>query len=72
MGRRRMVGVYIDPQVDREVEHLSVDTGRTKSELYELGARVVVDLVRSGDLAPGTKAMLEELRKTIAASKVRG
>ena len=69
MGRvaRKAVGVYVSPHVDREVEHLSVDTGKTKSELYELGLRVLLELLRDGRLSAETSRRIEELREKLQA-----
>ena len=47
MGRVK-VGFSIDEQVDRALSHLSVDLKARKSELYELGARLVIALAKVG------------------------
>jgi hypothetical protein len=49
MGRRA-VGVYVDELVDKMIEHLSIDAEITKSDLYELGARIVLALAGEGRL----------------------
>ncbi|MCE4619014.1 MAG: hypothetical protein F7C37_06190 [Desulfurococcales archaeon] len=46
--RRVVVGVRIDPEVDREIEHLKVDTRLMKGDLYEAGAAVVLAIARLG------------------------
>ena len=57
---RRAVGVYVDPQVDREVEHLAVDTDLTKSELYELGAKIILVVAKTGRLPEDLASQLDE------------
>ena len=58
--KRHVVGVYVDPRVDREIEHLSVDSGQTKSGLYELGARILIALARHGTAPDVLAAILQE------------
>ena len=69
MEKRRPVGVYVDPRVDREVEHLAVDTGLTKSELYELGARILVELARQGRLTGETEKAVKGIRAILEKIK---
>jgi len=63
---RRLVGVYVDPRVDREIEHLAVDTGKKKSDLYELGAKILIDLVTMKTLGTETANKLGELQEAFS------
>ena len=79
MRVRRAVGVYVDPQVDREVEHLAVDTGLTKSELYELGAKIILAVAKSGRLPEDLASRLDEQARaklqqilTVLAAEAQG
>ncbi|ALL00055.1 hypothetical protein Pyrde_0005 [Pyrodictium delaneyi] len=58
MSRTR-VSVYVDTELDRTIEHLAVDLGMKKYEIYELGARAIVELITTGTLS-------EQLRSKIA------
>ena len=58
MGRRP-IGVYVAPRVDRGIEHLAVDAGRTKSELYELGVRILLALAKHGRVPDDLAYVLE-------------
>ena len=64
---RVRVSVFVDPELDRTIEHLAVDLGMKKYEIYELGARVIVELITTGTLS-------EQLRSKIARlhNKARG
>ncbi|MCE4613274.1 MAG: hypothetical protein F7C07_05525 [Desulfurococcales archaeon] len=42
---RKPVEVYVALRTDRGIEHLSVDSKKSKSELYELGARILLAIV---------------------------
>lgn len=44
---KRAVGIWVDPRIDTAVEHLKADTRLTKSEIYELGARIVVAIAKA-------------------------
>ena len=61
--RRTRVSVLIEKDLDRKIEHLAIDLNKTKSELYELGARILVELVETGRVSEDTLAEVEELRK---------
>ncbi|MEB3861260.1 MAG: hypothetical protein GSR84_03460 [Desulfurococcales archaeon] len=58
MGRRP-VGVYVIPRVDYGIEHIAVDVVRTKSELYELGVRILLVLAKH-DRVPDNLAYVFE------------
>lgn len=63
---RKAVGIYVDVEVDRRLGHLAVDTGMSKSELYELGARTLLKVVLEGrrDCLPHDAVKLVEYIKS--------
>ncbi len=66
MSRIR-ISVLIDRDLDRKIEHLAIDLGRTKYKLYELGARILVELLDKGELSKETNEALKELREKLEA-----
>ncbi len=69
MRARKPVGVYVSPEVDRQIEYLVVDSGATKSELYELGARLLLELVRHGEISEATRQRVEEIRRLVVGAR---
>ncbi|ALL01932.1 hypothetical protein Pyrde_1889 [Pyrodictium delaneyi] len=57
---RIRVSIFVDPEIDRTIEHLSIDLNMKKYEIYEIGARVIVELLTTGKLS-------EQLRNKIAS-----
>ena len=61
MGGRKVTRSFaVDEEIDRAISHLSVDVGVSKSELYELGARLVLVLARVGYVPDNCGYVLDE------------
>ena len=75
MGRVK-IGLVVEDWVDRAVEHLMADTGAAKSMLYELGARLLLAVLRHGRvpddlgfaLAERDPEALRQLQQLLAAA----
>ena len=59
-GRKVMRSFVVDEDVDRALSHLAVDVGAPKSELYELGARLIIALARAGYVPDTCGYVLDE------------
>lgn len=66
-GPRTRVSVFIDREIDRTIEHLAIDLGMKKYEVYELGARAIVDLLTNGRLSEELRSRIDSLRARAAA-----
>ncbi len=67
---RTRVSVYVDPDLDRTIEHLAVDLGMKKYEIYELGARVIVELLTSGTLSEQLRSKIARLHAKVARAEL--
>lgn len=47
-GRKVTRSFAVEEEIDRTISHISVDLGVRKSELYELGARLVLAFAKVG------------------------
>ena len=64
--RRVRVSVLVPLDLDRKIEHLAVDLQLRKYELYELGARLVTEILVRGGMSEETRRRIDELRKRLA------
>jgi hypothetical protein len=64
---RIRVSVFVDPELDKTIEHLAVDLNKKKYELYELGAKILVELVTMGNLSEETKAAIAGMQRQAKA-----
>ena len=62
MKSRKNIGIYVSPSIDQLVHIVAVKTSRTKSELYELGARLLLDLLTMKTIGTDTMNDLTELQ----------
>ena len=71
---RIRVSVYVDPDLDRTIEHLAVDLNMKKYEIYELGAKAIVELITIGTVSDQLRNKIASLHskvaKTLAAEAV--
>ncbi len=56
---RKTVSFRIDPELDKAVEHLKVDTGIKKESLIELGIRIVLALAHEKTVPRDLENILE-------------
>ncbi len=69
-GRKVTRSFAVEEEIDHAISHLSVDLRVKKSELYELGARLILAVVRVGYL-PDECGYILEAQEPGLASKLQ-